>query len=242
MIQKSRFVVALGLVIALAASAMAFATGATDNEAFVDGKLKKTTLPKNDYVKNQLFTGVRTETTAPLGTQSNPGSEIINFGKNIKFDLKAGSECTASLPNGATPQQARDMCPADSYLGAGQAEVIQPNGSRIQDITVSAFKGPAQNGIRLHTYSPTLQGASPTVPATIEKSKAGTKYGQALVVANAPDTGSLMITKFNATIERSTGVVLSRCKAKTIPFQRQVTYKDGSSETAETTQKCKRKS
>ena len=241
MINRTRFVVALGLVLALATSAVAFGDGASDNEASVDGKVKKTTLPKKDYVKNQLFTGVRTETNAVLGTQSNPASETINFGKNIKFDLKAGSECSSLPPSGSTAQQARDACPKDSYLGSGDAEVIQPNGSRIQDITVSAFKGPQQNGIQLHTASPTLQGAAPTVPGAIQKSNAGSAYGQALVVANAPETGALMITKFNATIEKSTGVVRTRCKAKQIPYQRKVTYADGSSETAEITQKCKRK-
>ena len=77
---KSRLVIALGLVLALGVSGVALGTGATDNEAFVDGKLKTTKLPKKNYVKNQLFLGVRTETNAPLGTQSNPAVENISFG------------------------------------------------------------------------------------------------------------------------------------------------------------------
>jgi hypothetical protein len=238
---KSRTVVALGLVIALAVSAMAFATGATDNQAFVDGKIKTTKLPKNDYVKNQLFTGVRTETSAPLGTQSNPASETINFGTDIKFDMKAGKVCSAALPNGSTPEQARSTCPKDSYLGSGQAELIQPNGARISDVVVSAFHGPSKNGLLLHTYSPTLGQAAPTVPGVVQKSTAGGKYGQALFVANAPETGTLMITKFNATIEKPTGLVLTRCKSKTIPYLRKVVYADGSSATATTKQSCTRK-
>jgi hypothetical protein len=239
--KTSRFVLALGLTVALASSAVAFGDGASDNTAFVDGSLKKTKLPKKDYVKNQLFAGVRTETTAPLGTQSNPASETINFGKNNKFNLKSGKTCSSLPPSGSTPQQARDACPSDSYLGSGEAELIQPSGARISDVTVSAFHGPSKNGILLHTASPTLQAAAPTVPGVVAKSNAGSKYGQALVVANAPQTGSLMITKFNTTIEKGTGMVLSRCKAKSTPFQRKVVYADGSSETAETTQKCKRK-
>jgi hypothetical protein len=238
---KSRIAVAPGLVIALAASAIAFATGATDNQAFVDGKVKTTKLPKNDYVKNQLFTGVRTETSAPLGTQSNPASETINFGTDIKFNMKAGKVCSAPLPNGATPEQARSACPKDSYLGSGQAELIQPNGARISDVVVTAFHGQSKNGILLQTYSPTLGTAAPTVPGAVQKSKAGGKYGQALVVANAPQTGTLMITKFNATIQKSTGLVLTRCKSKTIPYLRNVKYADGTSGTATTTQKCTRK-
>ena len=238
---KTRFVIALGLVVALGASSLAFGTGATDNEAFVDGAIKKTTLPKNDYVKNALFLGVRTETNAPLGTQVNQATENISFGKNIKFDLKAGDECSTLPPSGSTAQQARDACPKKSYLGSGEGELIQPNGQRISDVVVSVFKGPQSNGIQLHTASPTLQAAAPTITGSIQKSKAGSAYGQALVVPAVPETGSLMITKFNATIEKSTGVVLTRCKSKKIPYLRKVTYTDGSTETAELSQKCKRK-
>ena len=241
MIKKSRFVLALGLTMALGVGGMAFGDGASDNQAFVDGKLQKTKMDKKQFKPNQLFSGVRTETNATLGTQQNPHSEKLNYPKNMKFDLDAGSECSANLPNGATPQQARDMCPADSFLGEGAAEVIQPNGSRIQDIVVSVFKGPARNGVRLHTYSPTLQGASPTVPGVIQKANAGGEFGDALVVANAPQTGALMITKFNATINKTSKAVLARCKDKTMTFQREVTYDDNSKETAETTQKCKQK-
>ena len=240
--KKSRPVVALGLAIALGVSAMAFANGASDNQASVDGSIKKTKLPKKEYVKNEMFSGVRTETNAVLGTQSNPHSETLNYPKNGKFDLNAGSVCTTLPPSGSTAQQARDACPDDSLIGEGEAEVIQPNGARIQDIVVSVFRGPAKNGIQLHTASPTLQAAAPTVPGSIEKANAGSEFGQALVVPNAPETGALMITKFNATIFKSSGAILTRCKDKTMTFQRKVTYADGSSETAETTQKCKVKS
>ena len=243
MIKKSRFVLALGLVIALGLGAIAYGNGASDNQASVDGSIGKTKLPKKkaDRVKNSLFSGVRTETNAPLGTQSNPHSETINYTKNVVFDLKAGSECTTLPPSGSTAQQARDACPADSYLGEGEAEVIQPNGARIQDIVVSVFKGPAQNGVQLHTASPTLQAAAPTVPGSIVKSTAGSEFGQALSVPNAPETGALMITKFNAEITKASGAVKTYCGDKTMSFQRKVEYADGSSETADTTQKCKRK-
>jgi hypothetical protein len=240
-IKKSRFVLALGLVMALGVSGLAFGDGASDNDAFVDGSLKKTKLPKKDYVKNELFSGVRTETHATLGTQSNPLTEYLSYPKNMKFDLNAGSTCDTLPPSGSTPEQAQAACPKDSYVGKGAAEVIQPSGARIQDIVVSVFKGPAKNGIQLHTYSPTLQAASPTVPGSIVKSNAGSQFGQALSVPHAPETGALMITKFNATIFKSSGSILSRCKSKTMTFQRKTTYADGSSETAETTQKCKRK-
>jgi hypothetical protein len=184
---------------------------------------------------------VRTETSAAPGQQSNPHVEQISFGKNVKFDLKAGSECTSLPPSGSSSQQARDACPPDSYIGEGEAELITPAGSRIQDVVVSVFKGPQQNGIQLHTASPTLQQAAPTVPGSIVKSNAGSKYGQMLSVPNAPETGSLMITKFNATIFKSSKAVTARCKAKQFLWQRSVTYADNSKETADLTQKCTRK-
>jgi hypothetical protein len=54
-------------------------------------------------------------------------------------------------------------------------------------------------------------------------------------------TGALMITKFNATISKSSGAVVARCKNKNYTFQRRVTYADGSTETAETSGTCKQK-
>ena len=76
---------------------------------------------------------------------------------------------------------------------------------------------------------------------SIVKSNAGSKFGYALSVPNAPETGALMITKFNATITKKSKAALARCKSKTMTWQRKVTYHDGTSETAEITQKCKRK-
>jgi len=242
-IKKFRLVVALGLVAALGVASIAFAAGAADTqEAFVDGKVSPSKLDKKKYKPVNLFSGVRTEIPGGVtGTQSNPLVEYISYPKNVKFDFNAGSVCTTLPPSGSTPDQAKAACPNDSYLGQGDAEVQGPGGVVISDITVSVFRGPAKNGIQLHTYSPTLLAASPTVPGSIVKSNAGSKFGQALSVPNAPETGSLMITKFNANIDKSSKSALARCKSKTMTFQRKVTYADGSSETAELTQKCKQK-
>ncbi len=240
MVKKSRFVVSVALVVAMGTSAIAFAQGTT-NDAFVDGAIKPTKLDKKKYKPIELFSGVRTEVPGGVtGTQSNPASEYLSYSKNIKFDLDQGSVCTTLPPNGSTAQQARDACPKDSYIGAGEAEVQGP-GLVIDDVIVSVFKGPAQNGVQLHTESQGLGQAAPTVLGEIVKSNAGKGYGQALSVPNAPSTGGIMITKFNATIFKSSKNVTARCKSKNMTFQRKVTYKDGTTETAETTQKCKQK-
>jgi len=241
-IKKSRFVVSIGLVVAVGAGAIALADGASTNTAFVDGSVKPAKLDKKKYKPISLFSGVRTEVpTGVNGLQSNPLVEYISYPKNVKFDFKAGDVCTTLPPSGSTTDQARDACPPSSYLGSGEAEVQGPGIAPITDITVSVFRGPDKKGIQLHTYSPTLGQASPTVPGSIVKSNAGSKYGYALSVPNAPQTGALMITKFNATIEKKSKAVLARCKSKNMTWERKVTYADGSSETATTTQKCKRK-
>jgi len=236
--------VAIGLVLALGVATVAWADGASDNEAFVDGAVKPTKLDKKKYKPVQLFLGVRTEPSVPVdGNQQNPEQERISMGKNVKWNGKKAPVCTAAIETpGLTAEQAAAMCPSKSLLGQGEAEVdLGP--ARVSDITVSVFNGPGKNQVRLHTSSPTLQAAAPTVFGEVVKSDQGSKFGQMLVVADAPDAGgdAFEITKFNATIEKSSKVATARCKSKKIPFLREVTYDDGSVETAELTQKCKRK-
>lgn len=241
MINKSRFVLALGMVLALAFAGLAFADGATDNVAKVEGSVKPTKLDKKKYKPVALFSGVATEGNV-TGAQANPAVEYLSYGKNIKFDFNAGDVCTSLPPSGSTPEQARAACPKSSYIGSGHATVTPPNGAApIDDIIVSVFRGADKKGIQLHTYSPTLLAAAPLVLGSIVKSNAGSKYGVALSVPHAPETGALMITEFNATISKASKAVLGRCKAKSFLFQRKVTYTDGSTETADLSQPCKRK-
>ncbi len=245
MIRKSRMAVAIGLVLALGVATVAWADGASENEAFVDGAIKPTKLDKKKYKPVKLFLGVRTEPLAPVnGLQQNPEQERISMGKNVKWNGNKAPVCTAAIETpGLTAEQAAAMCPGKSLLGTGEAAVDLGAVGRVSDITVSVFNGPGKNEVRLHTSSPTLLAAAPTVFGEVVKSNQGSKYGQMLVVADAPDAGgdAFEITKFNATIDKSSKVATARCKSKKIPFLREVTYDDGSIETAELTQKCKRK-
>jgi hypothetical protein len=234
-------VVAAALVTALSTSAIALAAGADTNDASVDGSIKPAKLDKKKYKPVSLFTGVRTSVQGGVtGTQSNPVSEYLSYPKNIKFDLDAAEICTTLPPSGSSAQQARDACPEKSFLGSGVGEVQGPGIAPITDIVVSVFRGPGKNGVQLHTASATLGPAAPTVLGEIVKSKVS-GYGDALSVPHAPETGGLMITKFNATVTKASKAVTARCKKKSMTFQREVTYADGSKETAETTQKCKQK-
>jgi hypothetical protein len=239
-IKKSRFVLALGMVLALGVAGIAYGDGATDNVAKVEGKVSPSKLDKKTYKPVNLFTGVATEANV-TGTQANPASEYLSYSKNIKFDFNAGDLCTALPPSGSTPEQAKAACPKSSFVGSGHASVQFPGLPLIDDVTVSVFRGPTKKDVQLHTYSPTLLAASPTVLGHIVKSNAGSKFGYALSVPNSPVTGSGMITEFNSTISKKSKFVVARCKSKSMTFLRKVTYADGSTETAELTQRCKRK-
>lgn len=245
MIRRSRMGVAIGLVLALGVSTLAFADGASDNDAFVDGSVKPSKLDKKKYKPVNLFLGVRTEPLVPVdGTQQNPEAEKISLGKNIKWNGNKAPVCTAAIETpGLTADEAAAMCPSKSLLGQGEAEVALSSAARVSDVIVSVFNGPGKNEVRLHTSSVTLGAAAPTVFGEVVKSDQGGKYGQMLSVPDSPDAGGdvFEITKFNATIEKSSKVATARCKSKKIPFLREVTYDDGSTETATLKQKCKQK-
>ena len=73
MIKKSRFVLAIGLVLALGVGSLAFADGASNNTAFVDGGVTPKKLDKKKFKPVNLFSGVRTEVTGGVnGLQANP--------------------------------------------------------------------------------------------------------------------------------------------------------------------------
>ncbi len=232
---------AIGVTVALGIGTLAYADGVSDNTAYVDGSVKPAKLDRKNYEPIALFSGVRTE--GPVtGTQANPETELIEYDDDGKWISNAAPRCTADIEvPGLTAEQARDVCPPKSYIGVGEAEV-NLGASRISDITVSVFNGPGKNEVRLHTSSPTLGAAAPTVFGEIIQSKSR-NYGPALLVADAPDAGgdAFLITKFNATIFRSSGVTVARCKDGKVGIRRTVTYDDGSSERATDSQKCKRK-
>ncbi len=240
MFTKSRIVVAGGLavVVATAGVAAAGSTGADLNEADVVGKVTPTKLSKKQFKPVNLFLGVVNSPDSAGNPVANAKSEKIAISKNIKVTLNKAPVCTAALPNGSTPQFAKNACPAKSFLGGGDATVHAPGPMLAAEPVVSVFNGPGPNQLRLHTYSYDLGAASPVVNASIvNANKSG--YGKALSVPNAPVTGALKITSFNAKIKKSTKTMSAKCKPKKFKFQRTVTYTDDSSETANLSQNCK---
>jgi hypothetical protein len=237
-VSRIRLIGVTAATTALAVGALAFADGASDNEAFVDGSVKPSKLDKKKFKPINLFTEVRT--TGPVPGE-NPEAELIEYDKDGKWNAKATPTCSADIEFLPTAD-AIAACKG-SDIGSGSAAILLPGGLAYDDLTVTAFNGPGKNEIRLHTYSPSLEGATPTVFGKIIKAPSGGKFGIALSVPDAPDVAgdAGKITKFNATISKSSGMALARCKDKKFLIQRTVTYDDGSKETVTDVQKCKRK-
>ncbi len=186
-----------------------------------------------------LFTEVRTEGSV-TGTQPNPERDYVEYDKDVAWRSNAAPRCTANIDvPGLSADQARDLCPPKSYIGIGEVEVKMSEIARLS-LTVSVFNGPGKNEIRLHTASPTLGGGAVTVYGEIVKSDSK-KYGPVLLVPDQPDAGgdAFMITKFNSTIFRSSGVSLASCPDGRFRIRRTVTYDDGSQESVADSQTCK---
>jgi hypothetical protein len=237
---QSRKILAIGTAVAMATAGIAVAgpTGADLNDAKVISKVTPSKLSKKKFTPVKSLLGVVNSPDSAGNPTGNAKSERIAISKNIKVKLKKAPRCTASLPNGSTPQFAKDACPKKSYLGGGKATVHAPGPTLAAEPVVSVFNGPGPNQLRLHTYSPDLGAASPVVNASIVNANQS-GYGKALSVPNAPVTGALKITSFNAKIKKSTKTMSAKCKPKKFKFLRTVTYTDNSSETATVKQKCK---
>jgi hypothetical protein len=240
----SRKILALGTAVTVATAGVAVGgtTGADLNDAKVVAKVKPSKLSKKKFTPVSSLLGVVNSPDSAGNEDANAKSERIAISKNIKVKLSKAPVCTAALPNGSTPQFAKNACPAKSYLGGGKATVHAPGPVLAAEPVVSVFNGPNPGQLRLHTYSDDLGPASPVVNAFIVKATQQEKnkgYGQALNVPNAPVTGALKITSFNAKITKKSGVALAKCKPKKFKWLRTVVYTDDSSETATKSQKCK---
>jgi hypothetical protein len=233
-----RSAVAMGLITALGVAGLAYADGASQDTAEVVSSVKPSKLDTKKYKPINLFTEVRTHGPVP---GINPEAELIKYDKNGKWVAKNAPTCSAPIEF-QTTDAAKQACPAGSDIGSGSASILLPGGVAFSDIVVTAFNGPQKNQIRLHTYSPQLEGATPTVFGLIKKLSGG-PFGLALDVPDAPDVAgdTGMITSSGATITKKSGVAQARCKDKKFLIERTVTYDDGSKDVATDSQKCKRK-
>ena len=240
--RRIKITVVTGISVALGVAALAYADGASDNGAEVEGSVNPAKLDRKKLKPVALFTEVRTE--GPVtGTQANPETDYVEYDKDVAWRSNAAPRCTTpdiEVP-GLSVDQARDLCPPKSYIGSGEVEVKLSETARVS-LTVSVFNGPGKKEVRLHTSSSTLGGGAVTVYGEIVKSDSK-KYGPVLLVPDQPDAGgdAFMITKFNSTIFRSSGVALASCPDGRFRIRRTVTYDDGSQESVAGSQTCKQR-
>ena len=239
--KKTRFIVATGLAVALGTAGIAFADGTSENTETVTGKVSPSKLSKKTAKPVEMTTTVATTTTHTVPGQQNPEQQLIEFGKNIKFDTGKAPTCSASL-NGTTTDQAKALCSPKSIIGTGSASADLGQGpQQVTDTQVTVFNGPGKNQIRLHAYTPELGAANTqVVSGSIIKAPSGGKYGQALNVTDAPDLAgdAFMLTSFGAKISKGSKVVTGVCKASKFLWHNKVTYDDGSTDVADASQKC----
>jgi hypothetical protein len=247
----------LAVVVATAGIAVAGTTGADLNGAGVVSKVTPSKLSKKKLSKVNVLLGVTNTPDSAGNEDANAASERIAWSKNIKVDLRAAPKCNADLPNGIPVAQATVLCGgANRILGKGTATVHAPGTvpqcdvspgvdppCKVADQTVTVFNGGPLGGgaLQLHTEGD-LGGLSPTVDARIVTASVAEKrqgFGQALNVPNAPVTGTLKITSFNAKITKKSGVAKAKCKPKKFKVKRTVVYTDASAESATKSQKCK---
>lgn len=244
MIKKSRMIVAGGLavVIATAGIAVAGTTGADLNDANVVSKVTPSKLSKKKFKPVNVLLGVVNSPDSAGQEIANAASERIAWSKNIKVDLKKAPRCTAPIANGTPTAQAKAMCPPKSFLGGGKATVHAPGPVLAASPVVSVFNGPGPGQLRLHTFSPDLGPASPIVDARIVRANQQERnqgFSQALSVPEAPVTGALKITSFNAKILKSKRVASAKCKPKKFKVKRTVVYTDDSRESVSKSQRCR---
>lgn len=197
-----------------------------------------------------LFVDVSTTNTSdPFGTPSPTTLAKVDFDKDIKFDQKGLDTCNPGLfSSSTTTDQAQNLCPS-SKVGGGSSQIVVPTavGSPPLNInaTVTAFNG-KNHTIILHTYN-SVSGATALIGKLGKDKAAGGKYRTTLTVPVPPLAGgSAVISEFQVRIKKAfrfhgkrRGLVSSTCRDKKIHFQARFTYKDGTSDDAQDTQKCK---
>lgn len=233
----------------LGAPSPARADQAAGNDAYVEGSVQPDRLGARTYSPVSLFTGIRNQlvTGVPVagvsgrtGAPAAPVPDRIDFGRNVKIDLGVLPRCTKVL-DGTTTAQALAACPIATRVGQGVAAILIGGAVEIGDFTVTAFNGPRAGQMRLHAYSPTL-GSANTLVILANVVKTDGRYASSLVIDTAAAAaGGAVITNFNLTIPKATGVVRARCEDAAFLWRRTVTYEDRSQDVALLSRPCFRK-
>lgn len=244
MLRKSRLAVVLGLALAIGATggiAAAGSPGAGSPAASPAGggpvplangkpevavelraRIKPKKLPRKKFRNVTSFTSVGHDNANGSPDVPKYTKAIsIDFGKNVKFRLGRAARCKADL-GGTSSQEARQLCPRKSIVGTGTAHVRLPGPTSITDLQTLAIAGPGKNGIRFHSWSPTLGSAvTQVIPGQIRPNAPGRRYRWRLSVPRVPLIlgGAGANTLFGVTIPKQTGIVQARCQAKKLQWR-----------------------
>jgi hypothetical protein len=188
----------------------------------------------------KLFTDITTAPAAddqPFATKAT----VVHLDKNFVFKGKNAKSCSNSQ---VLSDQTK--CPSGSKLGAGKA-----TGSALgqtENLTVTAFNGPGGNKLELHVV-----GSSPLVIDSVIEgvlvSDSGL-YGKKLTVEipenlQQPLTGVFAtLTDFQVSLKGGTAskpyIGLKGCSGGKLNMKVDLTYTDGTSQSATATAPCKK--
>jgi hypothetical protein len=238
---------------ALAAPLGPTVTGSDGNTQAIGVKISPAKLSKTTPTPAKLnVTTKTTSVSAANGIPSPALGAVVDFDRYTTLFTKGLPTCNpAKIQNTSTEIAERECKPAK--IGSGRATALIPVGTQVftQNQTVTAFNGPPKGGkptVLLHAYGTSPVQVTLVLEGTISKfDKQG--YGPRLDISIpliAGGTGAL--TEFEATIGRNwkykgkkRSFVSSECRKSPLRARGAFTFKDGTTLTALSTQKCKKK-
>jgi hypothetical protein len=213
-------------------------------ELLANAKPRK--LPRKKFRNITSFTSVGHDNAdGSPGVPKYTKALFIDFGKNVRFRLAKAAKCSAEI-SGTSTAEARQLCPAKSIIGTGEAHVRLPGNPpfNVTDVQTLAISGPGKNGVRFHAWSPTLGSAvTQVIPGTIRQNAPGKAYNWRLSVPEVPLIlgGAGSNTLFGVTIPKKTGVIQARCQAKKFQWRGTWVFEDNSRGQDTKSQRCKRR-
>jgi hypothetical protein len=211
------------------------AASATVTGQSVSSIINPAKAPKKTFVPvKSMKTTVDTAYTGgfePNGTQT-----VVTFSKDVKFTPGNIAQCNLSTI-ATVPEATADSTCGASRVGSGSAII---NGGALTG-KVAAYNGVPSGGnptIGLHTdvFIAGTYSFSTTLTGVLNR-------GANTLTVAIPPTGT-SITHFETTINKKksgkkTFYIMARCKKKKWVTSETTTFKDGTSQTASSTQKCK---
>lgn len=232
-----RRIVGLGVLIAIAASTLAYADGHSQQTSTLDLGVDPSRVGENfrDPVDLTTKTGTFLVADPTARPPFQPTKITLDYDDDFVINVKSVTNCTATL-TALNTTQARDACP-NSVLGYGKEGVIYSPTLVFNDVRVTLFR--KNDNIYLHTDDDAL-GASATPDVTANVSEINqADFGTRIEIPVAPDPYPAQ-TKLNMTMTHG---VTARCHDtnKELDAKSVFDYSDGSSDSPTADIACTRK-